>query len=144
MTRPSVIQVNPSSSVSGSGSGVDEDDSDKPKRSRRSSKAIKEDKEFEIETKKYLYMAAVEDVKSGKFSCAYAASKFYDVLFHQTINDFVKNGKEWVGGGKKLEKLTEEEEKKITDLLVWRVERGFGYKHHDVSLLIQASFLADT
>ena len=65
MTRPSVIQVNPSSSVSGSGSGVDEDDSDKPKRSRRSSKAIKEDKEFEIETKKYLYMAAVEDVKSA-------------------------------------------------------------------------------
>ena len=58
MTRPSVIQVNPSSSASGSGSGVDEDDSDKPKRSRRSSKAIKEHKEFEIETKKYLYMAA--------------------------------------------------------------------------------------
>ena len=58
MTRPSVIQVNPSSSVSGSGSGVDEDDSDKSKRSRRSSKAIKEHKEFEIETKKYLYMAA--------------------------------------------------------------------------------------
>ena len=40
--------------------------SDKPKRSRRSSKAIKEDKEFEIETKKYLYMAPVEDVKSEK------------------------------------------------------------------------------
>ena len=53
------------------------------------------------------------------------------------LNDFVKNGKEWVGGGRKLEKLTEEEEKKITDLLVWRVERGFGYKHHDVALLIQ-------
>ena len=143
-----MIQLNPSSRVSGSGSGdnvVDEDDSksDKPQRSRRSSKASKEDKEFENETKKYLYMAAVEDVKSGKFSCAYAASKFYDVLFHQTINDFVKNGKEWVGGGRKLEKLTEEEEeeKKITDLLVWRV--GFGYKHHDVALLIQASYLAD-
>ena len=62
-----MIQVNPSSSVSGSGSGVDEDDnnSDKPQRSRRSSKASKEDKEFENETKKYLYMAAVEDVKSA-------------------------------------------------------------------------------
>ena len=36
MTRPSVIQVNPYSSVSGSGSGVDEDDSDKSKRSRLS------------------------------------------------------------------------------------------------------------
>ena len=148
MTRPSVIQLNPSSSVSGSGSGdnvVDGDDSksDKPQRSWRSSKASKEDKEFENETKKYLYMAAVEDVKSGKFSSAYTASKFYDVLFHQTINDFVKNGKEWVGGGRKLEKLTVEEEKKITDLLVWRVERGFGYKHHDVALLIQASYLAD-
>jgi len=63
MRRPSVIQLNPSSSVSGSGSGdnvVDEDDSksDKPQRSRRSSKASKEDKEFENETKKYLYMAA--------------------------------------------------------------------------------------
>ena len=144
MTRPSVIQLNPSSNVSGSGSGdnvVDEDDSksDKPQRSRRSSKASKEDKEFE-KTKKYLYMAAVEDVKSGNFS---SASKFYDVLFHQTINDFVKNGKEWFGGGRKLEKLTEEEEKKITDLLVWSVERGFGYKHHDVALLIQASYLAD-
>ena len=89
-------------------------------------------------------MAAVEDVKSGKFSCAYAASKFYDVLFHQTINDFVKNGKEWVSGGRKLQRLTEEEEKKITDLLFGRVERGFGYKHHDVALLIQAGFLADT
>ena len=76
MTRPSVIQVNPSSSVSGSGSGsgVDEDDSDKPQRSRRSSKAHREDNEFENETKKYLHMAAVEDVKSGKFSCAYAGS----------------------------------------------------------------------
>ena len=144
-----MIQLNPSSRVSGSGSGdniVDEDDSksDKPQRSRRSSKASKEDKEFENETKKYLYMAAVEDVKSGKFSCAYAASKFYDVLLHQTINDFVKNSKEWVGGGRKLQRLTEEEEKKITDLLVWRVERGIGYKHHDAALLIQASFLADT
>ena len=63
----SAIQVNPTSSVSGSGSGVDEDDrnSDKPKISRRSSKASKEDNEFENETKKYLYMAAVQDVKSG-------------------------------------------------------------------------------
>ena len=68
MTRPSVIQLNPSSNVSGSGDNVvDEDDSksDKPQRSRRSSKASKEDKEFENETKKYLYMAAVEDVKSA-------------------------------------------------------------------------------
>ena len=71
-------------------------------------------------------MAAVEDVKNGKFSCANASSKFYDDLFHQTINDFVKNGKEWVSGGRKLQRLSEEEEKKITDLLVWRVERGFG------------------
>ena len=69
---------------------------------------------------------AVEDVKSGKFSCAYAASKFY-----------VKKGTEWIGKGRKLQKFTGEEEKKITDLLVWRVERGFGYKHHDVALLIQ-------
>ena len=62
---------------------------------------------------------AIEDVKSGKFSCAYAASKFY-----------VKKGTEWIGKGRKLQKFTEEEEKNITDLLVWRVERGFGYKHH--------------
>ena len=42
-------------------------------------------------------MAAVEDVKSGKFSCAYAASKFYDGLCHQMINKFVKKGTEWIG-----------------------------------------------
>ena len=60
------------------------------------------------------------------------------------INKYVKKGTEWVGKGRKLQIFTEEEEKKITDLLVWRVERGIGYKHHDAALLIQASFLADT
>ena len=144
MERRSVIQFVPPHGASGSDSAGDSekaqsDDSEKPKRSRKSSKAIKEEKEAEKETKMYLYMAAVEDIKSGKFVNAYAAHKYYDVLIYQVIQRYVKNGTSFVGSGRKLRVLTNDEEKKIADHCAWRLERGFGYRHYDVALLIQAS-----
>ena len=144
MERRSVIQFVPPHGASGSDSADDSgralsDDSEKPKRSRKSSKAIKEEKEAEKETKMYLYMAAVEDIKNRKFVNTNAAQKYYDVLSYQQINRFVKNGTSFVGSGRKLQVLTKDEEKKIADHCAWRLERGFGYRHYDVALLIQAS-----
>ena len=146
MERQSVIQFVPPHRPSGSGSDSagdsgrgQSDGSEKPKRSRKTSKAIREEKEAEKETKMYLYMAAVEDIKSGKFENANAAHKYYDVLIYQQIHRFFKNGTSFVGSGRKLKILTKDEEKKIADHCVWRLERGFGYKHYDVALLIQAS-----
>ena len=143
MERQSVIQFVPphasgSDSTSDNGKALS-DGSEKPKRSRKTSKAIREEKDAEKETKMYLYMAAVEDIKSGKFVNCRAAHRYYDVLIYQLIHRYFKNGTSFVGRGSKLKILTEEEEKKIADHCLWRQERGFGYKHHDVALLIQAS-----
>ena len=143
MERPSVIHVAPpkppaSGSVGDSGESQSES-SEKPKRSRKTSRAIREEKEAESETKRLLYLSAIEDVKIGKYVSSWAASKHYDILSYPMLREYVKNDTEWKGSGKQLQVLTAQEEKKIADHCIWRQERGFGYKHHDVALLIQAS-----
>ena len=154
MERPSVIHVVPtqktsaSDSASGSDGGVasgeaQSDGSAKPRRSRKTLKAIKEEKEAEHETKRFLYLAAIEDVKSGKFASSWAASKYYDILCYQMIREYVATGTEWTGSGKTLKVLTKQEEKKIADHCTWRQERGFGYTCEDVAQLIQASIQCD-
>ena len=73
----------------------DENDEAEAKRSRNAKlrrwRATKVDRDYEFETKQWLYEAAKQDMLEKKFASGRACAKYY-LLNHSSLNKYIKNG----------------------------------------------------
>ena len=88
------------------------------------------------EDRKHAYQKACVEYQQGKFETIYEASKHYG-LSYTSLHRYLVDGDTPSGGGRKSNVLTEEEEQKIVDHVIYRQKIGCGMTYLQLQLVIQ-------
>ena len=95
------------------------------------------------EDKKLAYKQACEQYNQGKFKSIFAASKHFG-LSYTCLYRYLVNGDSFAGKGRKSNTLTEEEELKIVNHVIYRQKIGCGMTYLQLQLIIQEVLIAVT
>ena len=113
------------------------------KRNYMTKKRKDDAKKFALDQRKQLYDRACQDFEQGKFPSIFEASKHYG-LSYTSLYRYLVNGDTFKGKGRKSNVLTDEEEKKIVDHIIYRQRIGCGMTYLQLQLLIQEVLVAVT
>ena len=102
-----------------------------------------ESKKKAQEDKKLAYKQACEQYNQGKFKSIFAASKHFG-LSYTCLYRYLVNGDTFAGKGRKSCVLTEEEELKIVNHVIYRQKIGCGMTYLQLQLIIQEVLIAVT
>ena len=121
---------------------IDSEANKKPKKYMTKKRKV-EAKKKEIDDKKLAYKKACDEYQQGKFKSIREASKHYN-LSYSCLHRYLVHGDEFGGQGRKSQVLTEEEEQKIVDHVIYRQKIGCGMTYYQLQLLIQEVLVAVT
>ena len=99
--------------------------------------------EIKVENRAKFKLAAA-DLLAGKFKNVRQAALAYNISYTSLWYGMVKNGGEFQGSGKFTDRLSPEEEKKVTDHVKWRASIGYGVDWQMLRLLLQEVLVAVT